>query len=93
MSVNSTEAPVSGPAQRRPPTIRVTVNRQPVDLPDRELTGMQIKEAAIGQHVEIQPDFPLSVKRGGRFEPVGDNQQVRVHEHEEFLAVPPDDNS
>jgi hypothetical protein len=93
MSVNSTEAPSTGPGQRQPAAVRVTVNRQPVDLPDRELTGLQIKQAAIAQHVEIQLDFPLSVKHGGRFEPVGDNQPIRVHEHEEFLAVPPDDNS
>jgi hypothetical protein len=43
--------------------------------------------------VEIQTDFPLSVKRGHQFVGVSDEETIRVREGEEFLAVPPDDNS
>ena len=30
-----------------PHSVRVTVNGQPVELPDREMTGLEIKDAAI----------------------------------------------
>ena len=81
--------------QVRPPhrTIRVTVNNQPVDLPEREVTGREIKQEAIDQGVQIQLDFPLSVKHGARYVPVGDDKPIRVREGEKFLAVAPDDNS
>ena len=36
----------------RPRTIRVTVNRQPVDLPGREVSGLEVKQAAIAQGVQ-----------------------------------------
>lgn len=74
-------------------TVRVTVNNQPVELPDREVTGLAIKQAAIDQGVEIQMNFALSVKRGDRYLPVGDDEPVRPHAGEKFLAVAPDDNS
>lgn len=80
-----------GTARRR--TIRVTVNRQPVDLPGREVTGLEVKQAAIAQGVKIQLGFQLSVKHGDRYEVVSDTNTVTVHENEEFLAVAPDDNS
>jgi len=79
----------SRPARR----IQVSVNRQPVELPDREMTGLEIKIEAIDQGVEIQQNFPLSVKRGHKYVAVGDQETIRVHAGEEFLAVPPDDNS
>jgi hypothetical protein len=78
---------------RRPRTVRVTVNRFPVELPDREVTGVQIKQAAIAQGVAIQASFQLSVRRGRRYEVVGDADVVKVKRDEEFLAVAPDDNS
>jgi hypothetical protein len=91
------DAQVAVPQQEQPrgpvTRIRVTVNRQPVELPDRELTGLQIKVEAIGQGVDIQQDFPLSVMRGGQYVAVGDQEPIRVHAGEEFLAVAPDDNS
>jgi hypothetical protein len=90
MTTNSTD-PVQAPAEHR--TIRVTVNNLPVGLPDREVTGLEIKRDAIGQGVEIQLDFPLSAKRGDRYVPVDDNELVRVREGEKFMAVAPDDNS
>ena len=77
----------------KPRTVQVTVNNQPVELPEHELTGLQIKLAAIEQGVAIQPTFQLSVKRGQRYEVIGDSDTVEVHRGEEFLAVAPDDNS
>jgi hypothetical protein len=73
--------------------VRVTVNRQPVDLRGREVTGLVVKEAAIAQGVEIKLGFQLSVKHNDRYLVIGDTDTITVHEGEEFLAVAPDDNS
>jgi Multiubiquitin len=91
MSASTMEGAAQVPGGPR--SVRVTVNGQPVDLPDREMTGREIKEAAIEQGVKIQPSFQLSVKHGNRYEVVGDTDLVKVHANEEFLAVAPDDNS
>ena len=90
MTVGITDSDAVGTAHG---TVRVTVNNQPVELPRREVTGLEIKQAAIRQGVEIELNFALSVKRGDRYQPVGDDEPVRPHEGEKFLAVAPDDNS
>lgn len=90
MTTSSTDVGQARAAHR---AIRVTVNNQAVDLPDREVTGLEIKQDAIDQGVQIQLNFPLSVKQGDRYVPVGDGETIRVHEGEKFLAVAPDDNS
>ncbi|MFD4660306.1 multiubiquitin domain-containing protein [Kitasatospora sp. NPDC058444] len=75
-------------------SVTVKVNNQDVTLPDREVTGLEIKQAAISQGLPIDVGFQLSVKRShGRYEVVDDDEPIRVHTHQEFLAVPPDDNS
>jgi len=81
------------PDSRRPITITVKVNNEPVVLPDREVTGLEIKNAAIAQGLPIDTGFQLSVKKGDRYQVVADHESIRVHPQEEFLAVPPDDNS
>lgn len=74
--------------------ITILVNEKPVTIDDRSQTGTTIKQAAIAQGVQIQPDFVLSIERGGgKTELIGDDQPVRVHKGERFLAVPNDDNS
>ncbi|MGW4323545.1 multiubiquitin domain-containing protein [Streptomyces sp. NPDC004684] len=79
---------------RRPPrTIPVTINNQTVQLPEREMTGLEIKQTAAAQGLPIDTGFQLSVKHGGRYDVVGDTDAVRIHPHLEFLAVAPDDNS
>ncbi|MFF5537295.1 multiubiquitin domain-containing protein [Streptomyces cinerochromogenes] len=81
-------------APPRPHTVTVTVNGRPVVLPDHEATGLEIKRAAIAQGLPIDEGFQLSVRQGnGRYQVVDDNEPVHVHTHQEFLAVPPDDNS
>lgn len=75
-------------------TVQVSVNGEPVELPKGEVTGLQVKQAAIAQGVRnIQPDFQLSVKRGEHYHVVGDTDLVEARRGEEFLAVAPDDNS
>ncbi|RKN38661.1 multiubiquitin domain-containing protein [Micromonospora endolithica] len=91
MTTSATES--VNESHRPPRTITVSVNNQQVELPERRLTGLDIKQAAIAQGVHIQPNFQLSVKRGNRYEVIGDDDTVTVHPRQEFLAVAPDDNS
>ncbi|MFD8615311.1 multiubiquitin domain-containing protein [Streptomyces sp. NPDC059631] len=79
---------------RRPPnTIPVTINNQTVQLPEREMTGLEIKQAAAAQGLPIDPGFQLSVKHGHRYDIVGNPDTVHIHRNLDFLAVAPDDNS
>lgn len=74
--------------------LHVTVNRtHTVTLHGARQTGLAVKEAAIAQGVPIQLDFLLSRKTGAKFEPIGDDEQIRVHDEDEFRAVDGDDNS
>jgi len=88
-----TDITLENPAGQRPREVRVSVNSQPVDLPERHLTGLDIKQAAIAQSVAIELGFQLSLKRGDSYEVIGDADTVEIHRDEEFLAVAPDDNS
>ncbi len=92
MSTDSTDV-VEAAAAHAPRSITVTVNGQPVTLPDREVTGLEVKQAAIAQGVAIGLDFQLSVKHGNRYQVVDDTDPIKVHQGQEFLAVAPDDNS
>ena len=86
------ELPAEDAAQSR--RIHILVNEKPVVLEESQQTGLNIKQAAINQGVAIQLDFVLSIERGGgKTELVGDNEVIKVHESERFLAIPNDDNS
>jgi hypothetical protein len=77
-----------------PVTITVTVNERPVVFHQRKADGAEIKASAIQQGVPIQQDFALfEVKGAGQLKPVGDSDEVTLHEHQKFRAVAPDDNS
>lgn len=72
----------------------VNVNGQPVELADRHQTGASIKAAAIAAGVPIQVDFVLSeVLPNGKEKVVSDDKHVTVKYHDEFWAIPGDDNS
>lgn len=74
--------------------IRIFVNEKEVVLDDDRQTGLSIKQAAIAQGVNIQLDFVLSIERGGgKTELIGDNEKIKVHKGDRFLAIPNDDNS
>lgn len=74
--------------------VNITVNRKPVVLHHRTATGAQIKQAAITQRVGIETDFPLfEVTGASSLKPIGDAETVTLHEHEQFRATAPDDNS
>ena len=74
--------------------IEIVVNEQKVRIAGPRATGLEIKQAAIGQGVRIQLDFVLSEEIGERrTRVVGDADVVTLTPHSRFLAVAPDDNS
>jgi hypothetical protein len=79
--------------KKDPRTVEVTFNTLTITMPKGDHTGAEIKEFAIGEHVDIQPDFVLAVKHGHRFENVADTDVVKVHAGLVFTAVAGDDNS
>ncbi|MDX8054962.1 multiubiquitin domain-containing protein [Lentzea sp. BCCO 10_0798] len=80
-------------AHERPVRFQVTVNKHAVTLTEHRMTGLEIKQAAKDQGAAVEVDFQLSVKRGHRYEVVGDDDTIAVHKGQEFIAVAPDDNS
>lgn len=77
--------------ERRQVTIKV--NYQSVTFEKDDATGLQIKQAAIDQGVDIKLDFVLKRKVGDEFVRIKDDQTVELHEGEFFRALTPDDNS
>lgn len=75
-------------------TVVITVNEQPVTLPERTATGAEIKTAAIAQGVLIQPNFVLQEELpNGTSRIVGDGDTVHLRPNLRFTAIQPDDNS
>jgi hypothetical protein len=73
--------------------VLVTANEHDVLLPEREMTGLEIKQAAIAQGAELELGFQLSVKKGSHYDIVADTDVVKVHKGQEFIAVGTDENS
>jgi hypothetical protein len=71
----------------------IQVNTQNVSMPQHKATGAEVKAAAIAQGVAIEPGFVLSVKHGARYDIVGDDDEVTLHEGLDFIATASDDNS
>jgi hypothetical protein len=75
-------------------TVTVTVNNKAVEIIGPQVTGLQIKEAAIAQGVHIDLDFLLSQELpSGETRIVGDTDVVTVNKNSVFTAVAGDDNS
>lgn len=85
---------VIGEQAARPGSITVTVNKKPVVLDERRMTGTAIKAAAIVQGVAIQQEFVLfEVKPSGHLKQIGDHDEVTLQDGDALQAVAPDDNS
>ncbi len=81
-------------AEREADPLDIVVNERRVEVPTHQVTGLQIKEAAVAQGLPIQVDFVLSEELGERrTRVIGNAEVVHVHEGSRFLAIPPDDNS
>jgi hypothetical protein len=69
-------------------------NGQFVVLRHHEVTGEEIKQAAIAQGVPIQLDFVVSeVLPDGKHKPIADDKKIHAKDGDEFWAIPGDDNS
>jgi len=80
----------------KPPNhpVTITVNNRVVNLPDHQLTGLAIKQAAITQGVPIDLDFLLyRMNPGGPLKQIGDQETVTLHDREALRATAADDNS
>lgn len=78
----------------KPKTIEIEVNGKDVEMPKEEVTGLEIKEAAIAQSVNIQLTFVLQQELpNGSSKIIGDRDEVRLRKHLRFTAIAPDDNS
>lgn len=74
--------------------VEIVVNKKPVRVEGPKATGLEIKEAAIAQGVEIELSFQLSEDLGDRkTKIIGDTDTVTLHEGEVFVAIADDDNS
>lgn len=72
----------------------IKVNKKPVTMTIGKHTGLEIKQAAIAQGVQIDLDFVLSVIIGQKkTEIVSDDEKVQIHKGSCFTAVADDDNS
>jgi hypothetical protein len=79
---------------KKPKDIEIRVNNKPVTVEEKELTGAQIKEAAVRDGVRIQLNFVLQQElANGSSKVIGDADPVRVHPKMSFTAIAPDDNS
>jgi len=63
-------------------SVEILVNGKPVQVPS-EVTGAEIKAAA-----KVPPDFRLFRVKGQQEIPVGDDERLRVRQHEKFVASP-----
>jgi hypothetical protein len=74
--------------------ITVLVNEKPVQFEQRKIAGRLLKETAIAQGIQIQPDFVLyEVKGQGKLKSIGDDDEVTLNDNDKYRAVAPDDNS
>ena len=94
MAANEQDKP-GQPAEGEHGEVTVAVNEKPVTLPKHRDTGLEIKEAAIAQGVEIKLDFILveEAHDGHEAEVIGDDDTVEVNKHSKFTANDGDDNS
>ncbi len=76
-------------------TVTVKVNRKDVTLQSHRVTGMEIKQAAIAQGVEIEADFLLTLEAHEGHPPrsIGDDEVITVTKHSVFTANDADDDS
>jgi hypothetical protein len=89
--VTKPENPSNGP---KPKDVVIEVNGKPVTIAEREVTGVEIKQAAITQGVQIQPNFVLQQELpNGTSKIIGDSDEIRIHPRMSFTAIAPDDNS
>lgn len=75
-------------------TVTIEVNSHKVKMRAGPATGLEVKEAAIKQGVEIQQNFVLQLELpNGTGKIIGDDDKISLRDHMSFTAIEPDDNS
>jgi Multiubiquitin len=69
-------------AKPKPKPVTILVNNRPVELPDRDTTGREIKVAA-----EVPLEFTLYEKKGNQLREIADDDEIKVNKNDEFIAV------
>ncbi len=65
------------------PTFTIFVNNQPYTTSEHQLTGSQIKSLA-----GVPADYELFKVEGANTVPVGNQEEVHIHEKLHFRAIP-----
>ncbi|HMO00371.1 MAG TPA: multiubiquitin domain-containing protein [Miltoncostaeaceae bacterium] len=93
--MTTTENAISDKDQRGGREVTVRVNTKPVWLAAHRVAGLEVKQAAIAQGVEIEEDFLLTLEaHGGRpARTVDDDEVITVTRHSVFTANDGDDDS
>jgi hypothetical protein len=76
-------------------SVTVKVNKKDVVLGTHRVTGLEVKQAAIAQRVEIQEDFLLTLEasNGHPARTIDDDDTITVTKHSVFSANDGDDDS
>ena len=75
-------------------SVFIEINSHKIKMLEGLATGLEIKEAAIEQGVNIQLNFVLQLELpNGTARVIGDDDKVPVRDHLGFTAIEPDDNS
>jgi len=74
--------------------IEIEVNSKKIQMPEGLASGLEIKQAAIGQGVSITVKFVLQQEMpNGTDKVIGDDDKIEIRAHMSFTAIAPDDNS
>lgn len=94
MSGSQTSA-ASQPKPKPDKDLEVKVNNQKVILSHSPITGLEIKQEAIAQGVQIEEDFLLTLEAHGHdpARTVDDDDLVEITKHASFTANDSDDDS
>lgn len=93
--MSSSQTSESKPKAKPAKGVTVRVNGHKVELPGPDVTGLEIKQAAIAQGVEIQLDFLLTreARKGHPADSIDDDEQIHVDQQDRFVANDVDDDS
>jgi len=81
-------------AKHHPHVVEITVNNKTVHIEGPKATGLEIKQAAVEQGVQIELDFQLAeLLANGTRQIIGNGDPVVVHKDSRFVATAPDDSS
>jgi hypothetical protein len=64
-------------------TLKFFVNNEPFEASVSELTGAQLMQLA-----GVPGDYELFQVRGSETFPVGNEEELQIHEHSHFRAIP-----